>query len=92
MIMELSMRTNRIMRQAALAVALVGFAPAAFAYLDPSTGSMIVSAIIGIFATLSLAIKTYWYRLKGLFRGKSNAPGGSSDDAAPQRNGETPDA
>ena len=39
-----------------------------FAYLDPSTGSMIVSAIVGIFASLALAIKTYWYKIKGLFR------------------------
>lgn len=49
-------------------VALLTVAPEAQAYLDPSTGSMIVSAIVGIFATLSLAIKTYWYRLKALFR------------------------
>lgn len=52
---------------------LLGFAPAAFAYLDPSTGSMILSAIVGIFATLSLAIKTYWYKLKSFFGGKEDA-------------------
>ena len=40
----------------------------AHAYLDPSTGSMILSAIVGLIATLSLALKTYWYRLRGLFR------------------------
>jgi len=40
----------------------------AWAYLDPSTGSMIVSAIVGLFATLALALKTYWYKLKSLFR------------------------
>ena len=48
-------------------VSLLGFAPGAYAYLDPSTGSMILSAIIGILATLSLAVKTYWYKLKSLF-------------------------
>lgn len=42
----------------------------AFAYLDPTTGSMIISAIVGLFASLVLAIKTYWYRLKSFFRGK----------------------
>ncbi|MEJ8568510.1 hypothetical protein [Elongatibacter sediminis] len=52
------------------ALMLVLASSPAFAYLDPSTGSMIVSAIIGIFASVALAVKTYWYKLKGLFRGK----------------------
>lgn len=38
------------------------------AYLDPSTGSMVISAIVGIIASVALAVKTYWYRLKALFR------------------------
>ena len=45
-----------------------GFVESAQAYLDPSTGSMLLSALIGIFATLSLVVKTYWYKLKSLFR------------------------
>ncbi len=56
------------------AIALAGFAPSAFAYLDPSTGSMILSAILGILATVGLALKTYWYKLKALLRGKSPQP------------------
>jgi hypothetical protein len=52
-----------------VAMSLGSFAPSAFAYLDPSTGSMILSAIVGIFATLGLALKTYWYKLKSLFGG-----------------------
>jgi hypothetical protein len=55
---------------ATMVVALSFFAPTAFAYLDPSTGSMILSAIVGILATLGLALKTYWYKLKSLFRGQ----------------------
>lgn len=42
----------------------------ALAYLDPSTGSMLISAIVGLFASLVLAIKTYWYRLKSFFKRK----------------------
>ncbi len=42
--------------------------PGAFAYLDPSTGSMVVSAIVGILASIALALKTYWYRIKAFFR------------------------
>lgn len=51
-----------------LFVTAVMLAPEAWAYLDPSTGSMILSAIVGLFATAALAIKTFWYRLKGLVR------------------------
>jgi hypothetical protein len=58
--------TLRLAASLALPLALV--APDAFAYLDPSTGSMILSAIVGMFATAALALKTYWYKLKGLFR------------------------
>ena len=43
----------------------------ALAYLDPTTGSMLISAIVGLFASLVLAIKTYWYRIKALFKPKS---------------------
>ena len=45
----------------------------AFAYLDPTTGSMLISAIVGLFASLVLAIKTYWYRIKSFFKGKPEA-------------------
>lgn len=59
--------------------------PPAHAYLDPSTGSMIVSAIIGIFASIALAVKTYWYKLKSLFRGRER----SRPEAAEDRSGES---
>ena len=63
-------------RRTALVLAVLGFcllsdAPAAFAYLDPSTGSMVVSAIVGILASIALAVKTYWYKIKGFFRRNS---------------------
>lgn len=51
-----------------LTACLLLVSPAAFAYLDPSTGSMVVSAIVGIFASIALALKTYWYKIKGFFR------------------------
>ena len=53
---------------ATFALALLTVATPAWAYLDPGTGSMIISAIVGLFATVGLAVKTYWYKLKGLFR------------------------
>lgn len=64
---------------------LLGFAPHAQAYLDPSTGSMILSAIVGLFATAALAIKTWWYKLKSLFRGgQDKEPAGRADGGKPQ--------
>jgi hypothetical protein len=56
-----------------IAVAFGSFSPSAFAYLDPSTGSMILSAIVGLFATVGLAVKTYWYKLKSLLGGSKLA-------------------
>ena len=56
--------------------------PAAFAYLDPSTGSMVVSAIVGIFASIALAVKTYWYKIKAFFRRGDKA--GKSQESAPR--------
>ena len=53
---------------AAFAICLILASPAALAYLDPSTGSMVVSAIVGIFASIALAVKTYWYKIKGFFK------------------------
>ena len=49
-------------------IALSLFSPEAMAYLDPSTGSMVVTALVGVFASLALAVKTWWYRIKRLFR------------------------
>ena len=52
----------------------------AVAYLDPTTGSMLISAIVGLFASLVLAIKTYWYRIKTFFKRKPVES--DSDDGA----------
>ena len=64
-----------------VALTAAGFAPNAFAYLDPSTGSMILSAIVGLFATLGLALKTYWYKFKSLFNGgrRNAVPAGTEN-------------
>ena len=68
--------------QILLALSMLLISPAAFAYLDPSTGSMVVSAIVGIFASIALAMKTYWYKIKRLLK-RNSKPEPSS--------GETPD-
>lgn len=42
-----------------------------FAYLDPATGTLIISAIVGGLAAAGLVIKNSWYKIKGLFGGKT---------------------
>jgi len=39
----------------------------AVAYIDPGSGSAIMSAIIGFFVAVGLAIKTFWYKIKSFF-------------------------
>jgi len=65
----------------AVAFFLVMLAQPAWAYLDPGTGSMIISAIVGLFATVGLALKTYWYKIKAFFR-KDTAEVSAGDDAS----------
>ena len=48
------------------AVLVTAWLPA-FAYIDPGSGSAIMSLIIGFFVALGLTVKTYWYKLKALF-------------------------
>lgn len=43
------------------------FAPSAYAYLDPGTGSMILQGILGALAAGAVFAKIYWQRLMGLF-------------------------
>lgn len=40
----------------------------AYAYLDPQTGSMIVSAIVAFVATVGMGIQVYWHKLVSLLR------------------------
>jgi hypothetical protein len=63
-------------------IVLLSLAPAAQAYLDPSTGSLILSAIVGLIATIGLAIRTWWYWIKSLFR---RNPGSTEGDATQSR-------
>jgi hypothetical protein len=39
----------------------------AYGYIDPGSGSAIMSAIIGFFVAAGMLVKTYWYKLKSFF-------------------------
>ena len=56
------------MKQLAVMIFLSFLIPIpAYAYLDPGTGSMLLSALIGIFATAFFAIKAIYYKLAAFF-------------------------
>jgi hypothetical protein len=65
--MEQSVSRAALCRVFALILLLL-LSPSVFAYLDPSTGSMVVSVLVGVFASIGLALRTYWYRIKGFFK------------------------
>jgi hypothetical protein len=64
------MMLHRALRVVFLLATFLSIAPSAHAYLDPGTGSMLLSALIGLAAAVALGLKMFWYRLVGLFRGK----------------------
>lgn len=49
---------------------LILFPTAAFAYLDPGTGSFIIQGIIGAVVGGAFVIKLYWKRVKAALTGK----------------------
>lgn len=44
-----------------------------FAYLDPATGTLIISAIVGGFAAIAMVFKRFWYQIKSFFTGGKGA-------------------
>jgi len=67
------MIVSRALGIALVLVACLAIASPASAYLDPGTGSMLVSAVLGVAAALGLALKMFWYRVIAFFRGKRPA-------------------
>ena len=47
---------------------LITFSSNAYAYLDPGTGSIILTAIISFIAIMSLKIKIYFQKIKDFFK------------------------
>ena len=49
-----------------LVLLAIGAQPA-FAYIDPGSGSAIMSVIIGFFVAIGVLVKTFWYKIKSFF-------------------------
>lgn len=62
---------------AILTACIAAFPSAAYAYLDPGTGSMILQLIIGGVAGAMVVLKLYWHKLKQFVTGG----GRGGDDA-----------
>ena len=59
----------------------------AFAYIDPGSGSAIMTLIIGFFVALGLTVKTYWYKLKALFTRQTRSAGNPDPEPKQSREG-----
>ncbi len=46
------------------------FPSIAFAYVDPGSGSVIVTTILGLIAAVGYTFRKYFYKLKRMIRGK----------------------
>ena len=56
-----------------LAFVLFVFLPRpALAYIDPASGSIIISAIISAIVAVSVAVRTYWAKIKKALKGDSS--------------------
>ncbi|MFL6244704.1 MAG: hypothetical protein ACJ74H_01670 [Thermoanaerobaculia bacterium] len=59
------------------------FPPAAQAYLDPGTGSLIVQSVIAAIAAVGFGLRHYWGRIRAWVhkpRGHQNSSESSSND------------
>lgn len=63
-----------------LLILLIFLPVVASAYIDPGSGSAIMSAIIGFFVAIGIALKTYWYKIKSIFGGESKSSTSNSEE------------
>ena len=76
-------RMNKHLNLGAIALAtsfyLISTGPS-YAYLDPGTGSMILTAILGVIAATTYTLKGYLARFKMFFRRKQRDNDGHDND------------
>ena len=59
----------------------VAMSEPAFAYIDPGTGSVVTTAILGFFAAIGYTMRKYFYRLKDMLMGKPEEKENTKRDA-----------
>mgnify|MGYP006108820493 CR=1 FL=1 len=63
-----------LLKVTATSVMLLTWAAPAMAYIDPGSGSAIMSAIVGFLVAISLIVKTYFFKFKSFFQKKEKKP------------------
>ena len=58
-----------------------------FAYIDPGSGSVIMSVIIGFFVAIGVLIKNFWYKITALLGLSKNKKKPSIGEAKPFHKG-----
>ena len=61
----------RIDRVILTGIVFAAMTSVAHAYIDPGTGSVITTAILGFFAAVGYTMRKYFYRLKDMITGKT---------------------
>ncbi len=77
------MKIDRLLRICLVMCVLAAFPRPAYAYLDPGTGGMLLSALVSLVLTTGLAVQAYWYKLVAFFRGSRPGEGERSEGADP---------
>lgn len=65
------------------AISIVFLMKPAYAYIDPGSGSAIMSAVIGFIIAVGIVVKGYWFKLKSLFGFKVRVPGEKAERKQP---------
>lgn len=71
------MKTTRSSTLLLAALVLVGFPSRAEAYLDPSTGSVVLQVVIGSVLAGIAGTKIWWHKIRAVLRRSPNAEGQS---------------
>ena len=64
---------NKAIKHLAIILTLSGlFASEAHAYVDPGSGSVIVTTILGLIAAIGYTFRKYFYKIKRIILGKNS--------------------
>jgi len=64
---------NKYFEFAVVTIMLMITGQQAHAYIDPGSGSLIMTAIMGFIAAIGFTFRKYFYKLKNLFKKKNTA-------------------
>ena len=77
---RISFRSLGIHAVLSLALAICLLPAAAYAYIDPGTGSFVIQGIIAGVVGAGVVVKMFWHRIKGALGGKSTLEDDDTDD------------